>query len=140
MSLQTLIYAKLIANTSAGATNPVVVLVGTRITPDIRGATPTLPALIYSVSQDNTQQALTSASHFVAEVETLAISRTKGEAQSISKAVFGQLERFIGTDASTSILSCIHSRATNGYLSPVAGENFGVFTESDIFTVIYQNL
>ena len=134
MSLQTLIYARLVATTS------LVTLVSTRITPDIRGATPTFPALVYSISQDNTQQAFASASHFVAEVETLAISRTKSEAEAISKTVWTALERFVGADASTSILSCIHSRATNGYLSPVAGENFGVFTESDIFTVIYTNL
>ena len=134
MSLQTLIYARLVA------TGAVTAIVSTRITPDVRGASPTFPALVYSISQDNTQQAFTTASHYIAEVETLAISRTNSEAEALSNAVFLALERFVGADASTSILSCIHSRATNGYLSPVAGENFGVFTDSDIFTVIYQNL
>lgn len=133
MTLSTLIYARLVAN--AGVTT----LVNTRITPDIRGSNPAFPALVYSVETDETKQAFTSISHFVAEVETLSISKTKAEAESISTAVRGALERFIGEDASTTILSCIHSRATNGYLSAVAGENFGVFTESDIFTVIYEN-
>ena len=138
MSLQTLIYARLVATTS------LVTLVSTRITPDIRGAVPSFPALVYSVSQDNTQQAFASASHFVAEVETLAISRTKSEAEAISKTVWTALERFVGADASTvtasSIPDDIDADCKYGYLSPVAGENFGVFTESDIFTVIYQNL
>lgn len=134
MTLSTLVYARL------AATNAVTHLVGTRITPEVRGASTSLPALVYGIESNSTVQAFVKASHHAAEVETLVLSTTKSGAATLASAVVESLERYVGEDASIRILSCIHSRSTQGYLSPIAGENLGVFTESDIFSVLFVDI
>lgn len=133
MSLATLVYARL------STTAPLTTLVSTRITPEIRASGSVgFPAVVYGIESVTTSQAYRQASYFQAEVEILSLSKTKSQAEQVAGAVFDSLERYVGEDASIRILSCIHSRSTDGYLSPEAGDNLGVFTASDIFSVLYS--
>jgi hypothetical protein len=111
---------------------------GARIYPEARAQEGALPAIVYSINNEEALKTLGKAVAWKADLEIVAIALTAASAQAISEQVVLALDGWTGTASSTVVMHSLHSRSVTAYNTPQAGETTGAFLQTTVFSVMYQ--
>lgn len=120
------------------AATTVTDLVSNRITPEARTQGAALPCVVYSISSDESESALSGAGFRKAQIEVMCVAMTAAGASALHDAVRTSLHRINGTFAGVVVHHSLHSKSLSQYQAPAAGESTGAFLQSAIFSVMYS--
>jgi hypothetical protein len=128
-----------------GSITALTAITSTRIYPEARAQGSILPAVVFSISEDETRSVLnapgTPLRH--AKVEVAVLADTAAAAAETLEVIYASLHGWAGQEYaagadSIRILHCLHSSSLTGYLTPQQGESTGAFTATAMFSIMYQ--
>lgn len=134
-------------HTKLSADAGVSTAVGTRIYPEARAQDGALPAIVLSLSEEESINALLPSHTTLrkARMEVMVVAKTAKEAAEITEKVREAMHGVSSFSYSTAnpatsiqVLHCLHFKSLTNYAAPASGDATGTYSHSSMYSLMYQ--